>query len=648
MDDSLTRLRAAREQLAADLESAATKVAELGHPALARPLGAEGHEARVQKFQVAVVGEFSSGKSTILNALLGEKLLPAKMAPCTAEVLEIQYALEPRLTVSRGDRDEVLSVDKLADISVLHARDKEEIARERASSTITRILLEVPNPPCDAGVALLDTPGLNEAEARTQITAARLPLADASVLLLRATDLLSKTEREFIESEARKDPVDRRWLENAFVVVTFADVATQDEDDALAELRLRLDTFLDGVLPPHGVARGRRFFVDARSALLLRTGSSGSTDGVEFERFERELRDFLVHKRGSIELESRKLSAETVLRRALGGLVSERDALEAEAGSLQEKVERTRSTVARERERVGRLVEGLRSRGGRLSRDLSTDFRMQARGWLEGGLEEYLLSEEYPDTVIRANPACEWYTERGLQWFQDNLQHWSNTVPPARLAELLEDFERSYSDDLELLRKNLSEAAKEMGFDDFGVDAPDDTPLAWLSRSAAGWLAGGPLGAAVGNLMGWQGVAANAAINLGLGIAALVVGLSIPVLGWVVIAAAVAGAQIFLGQSGIKKRLAKKVAGGLAEQLQKQVDESIPQVEAQAQEAVGDIATEIGKAAEGLISVLEETANAAADAAAASAEVRTERLRSIAKTRTLLQETLTRVASVEV
>ena len=39
-----------------------------------------------------VLGEFKRGKSTFINALLGEEILPAYAVPCTAIINEIKYA----------------------------------------------------------------------------------------------------------------------------------------------------------------------------------------------------------------------------------------------------------------------------------------------------------------------------------------------------------------------------------------------------------------------------------------------------------------------------------------------------------------------------------------------------------------------------
>ena len=50
--------------------------------------------------EVAIVGQFSSGKSTFLNALLSKDILPTGITPVTSKVNFINYAKEYKLKVS--------------------------------------------------------------------------------------------------------------------------------------------------------------------------------------------------------------------------------------------------------------------------------------------------------------------------------------------------------------------------------------------------------------------------------------------------------------------------------------------------------------------------------------------------------------------
>ena len=56
-----------------------------------------------ERFSVVVIGEFSRGKSTFINALLGAALIPMDVLPETAVIHALHYGEEPALTVVRRD-----------------------------------------------------------------------------------------------------------------------------------------------------------------------------------------------------------------------------------------------------------------------------------------------------------------------------------------------------------------------------------------------------------------------------------------------------------------------------------------------------------------------------------------------------------------
>src|SRR6478735_7305222 len=61
------------------------------------------------RFHLVVVGEFNHGKSTFVNALLGETVLPVGVTPTTAAIHQLKYSERPEATVvyQSGKRDSV-------------------------------------------------------------------------------------------------------------------------------------------------------------------------------------------------------------------------------------------------------------------------------------------------------------------------------------------------------------------------------------------------------------------------------------------------------------------------------------------------------------------------------------------------------------
>src|SRR5690348_1592628 len=51
------------------------------------------------RFHLVVVGEFNHGKTSFVNALLGETVLPVGVTPTTAAIHHLKYAETPEATV---------------------------------------------------------------------------------------------------------------------------------------------------------------------------------------------------------------------------------------------------------------------------------------------------------------------------------------------------------------------------------------------------------------------------------------------------------------------------------------------------------------------------------------------------------------------
>src|SRR5262249_18433685 len=65
------------------------------------------------RFHLVVVGEFNHGKSTFVNALLGEAVLPVGVTPTTAAIHHLKYSERPEATVvyQSGKRDAIAFED---------------------------------------------------------------------------------------------------------------------------------------------------------------------------------------------------------------------------------------------------------------------------------------------------------------------------------------------------------------------------------------------------------------------------------------------------------------------------------------------------------------------------------------------------------
>src|SRR5712691_3520238 len=91
-----------RDQLQASLAHLAG-VAEAGGHAAGRQARELANKLADERFVVVVAGEFKRGKSTLINALLGQEVLPTAVVPLTSIVTAVTWGSEPRAEVRFAD-----------------------------------------------------------------------------------------------------------------------------------------------------------------------------------------------------------------------------------------------------------------------------------------------------------------------------------------------------------------------------------------------------------------------------------------------------------------------------------------------------------------------------------------------------------------
>lgn len=145
---------------------------------------------RERPLRVAVVGEFNAGKSTFLNALLGEDVAPTGVLPTTATLHWVAWAPDSfARVVQKGAHDRVVPN---AELKRTLTALREEGAR------VSRVFLYAPIERLKR-VEILDTPGFNAPDP-DHVTAARQAFEEAHVAiwLLDASHAMKETERKVL------------------------------------------------------------------------------------------------------------------------------------------------------------------------------------------------------------------------------------------------------------------------------------------------------------------------------------------------------------------------------------------------------------------------------------------------------------------
>jgi GTP-binding protein EngB required for normal cell division len=137
--------------------------------------------------EVAFFGRVSCGKSSLVNALLGQAVLPVGVTPVTAVPIRIVPGESRSATVEFARLDSRrIELDQLADFA-------SEDLNPGNEKRVVHILVELPAPHLAEGVCFVDTPGLGSlATAGAAQSLAYVPRCDIGVLLVDAAGTLSQ------------------------------------------------------------------------------------------------------------------------------------------------------------------------------------------------------------------------------------------------------------------------------------------------------------------------------------------------------------------------------------------------------------------------------------------------------------------------
>ncbi len=195
--------------------------------AVARAHGDEQREQQIRglltrlaagRFQLAVIGQFSRGKTTLMNALLGKEYLPMGALPMTSVVTTVRYGTRARALV----RSHAAALP--VEISVTEvARFVARASAERTRMQVTSVEMEIPAELLRLGFEFVDTPGVGSPmAANTAATLRYLPQADAVVFVTGFDSALTSAETDFLSSAATQ-------AGKLFVVINKRDLVTDGE-----------------------------------------------------------------------------------------------------------------------------------------------------------------------------------------------------------------------------------------------------------------------------------------------------------------------------------------------------------------------------------------------------------------------------------
>jgi len=156
--------------------------------------------------RVVVVGKFSSGKSTIINALLRTQLLGADVTQGTTKVpTTIEYGEEPNAFVYFNDGTST-SYNNVKDAVYENNLPRfvcDYTVKETSSSSVKEVRILYPSKFLKNGIALIDTPGIDSTvKQHNEMTAKTIQEADAALIIIPFDQPLPESVKNFLDSKA--------------------------------------------------------------------------------------------------------------------------------------------------------------------------------------------------------------------------------------------------------------------------------------------------------------------------------------------------------------------------------------------------------------------------------------------------------------
>ncbi len=384
-------------------------------------------------FLLVVIGEYNSGKSSLLNALLGEDFLKEGVTPTTDRINLIGYGPEPKLQPQSPEL----------------------------------VLVQLPHPLLK-DLRLVDTPGTNAILRHHQVlTEQFLPRADLILFVTSA-------DRPFTQSEADFLGLIRAWGKKVVLVINKIDLLSEPELQQVLEfVRKAADQTL-GQTPP-------LFAVSARRA------RQGQVDASRLPELEAHIRQVLNLEAASIKLGS---PLGVLIHLADGA----RPALEARLKDtekqlatcreldhlLQRHEERTRRDFGGQAALALRAIDEVRARGERW-----LDEKVRFSRFLEL-MQSSKLKQSFIDEVVkganqeierRVLEAMNWLARRDRELLEDALVL-LREAPGLRHAEQAGPEERTIAGNLEEALRSFDAEAEAIQLRDFIQESLRGTALA--------------------------------------------------------------------------------------------------------------------------------------------------------------------------
>lgn len=532
---------------------------------------------KTDKLRVLIVGRFSSGKSTFVNALIGEKLLPATPTPTTGVLCNITYAREQDKKVIlypkkgmglNGDKPFDIQVNELEKyIKIDHFNESEVTSRYKQMKLLWPLKL------CANGVELIDSVGLDDPDSRDDITLDYAKSVDAVLYLMKSQDTGSGKDLDTIKL------LQSLGYESLFFIITYYDHIKESASmGELSEEDFQKIVFKTlSPLTELDNSQGIKF-VDSRTALLGRMNQDNQKvveSGIE--DVEKALESFLVEQKGRAKLLTTLRSLSSVNRAVRTVIPSRIDMLQTSTEELEKRYEEAKlplDLLETKRQLIVKKVDSAIADIAREASDLASSYFQELPDKIPNWTDEYEIEAGigFPPRKSTLEPVVKEVLNHLKQKIELDVSEWvAEELSPMvteRVQQMYENLEREAQEFLQ----SVNQLRFSISIGDQISDeelAKQKEPSIWgrLGAGAYTLMTGDFLTGGMGMVMGFQAMFRTMLIQFVGGIILAIFNLLNPIaIIATTITAILAGGflNILSLKGGIKKNVSKKLCEELA------------------------------------------------------------------------------------
>ncbi|MBE9230125.1 dynamin family protein [Cuspidothrix issatschenkoi LEGE 03284] len=492
-------------------------------------------------FKVLVLGEFKRGKSTFINALLGEEILPSYAKPCTAIINEIKWGETRRalLYFNPDDQGNIkppqeIPVDEIEDYVVIKDGVNEREAIHNTPYEKVEIFWQLEL--CKNGVEIIDSPGLNENEIRQKVTLDYLSTVDAILFVLSCEALASMEEVKVIKNTL----INAGHKDIFFICNRFDAIRKRERED--------LKNYGIAQLAPLTEKGAKRvFFISSLNALEGRLEEDQDLVGRSgILPLEKDLQEFLINDKGRVKLIRPGMELRRSIQEARRIILERKTLLRTDIKTLEERyIEAQKPLKQLEMQR-----QQITNRINNFLGDMRLAVRVETQNFyieladkkINEWIESYEIKEpieffKFEFITTQIERVVTEITEYFTQQIESELGDWQNKqlepIIKQKLESLMFELDTKATDFI----KNVDNLRLQIAPDSFDTSTIFDpekkvSAVERIIATAGGFVIGGLGSAAVGAVFGYQEMLKSILPQLGLAIGAIILGFTSP---WVLI-----------------------------------------------------------------------------------------------------------------